>query len=55
MNNIGQCPKCGSENLKYGTWDLEGESGYYQFTCDDCGTNGKEWYYLEYEESTIDE
>ena len=51
----GQCPKCGSINLEYGNTELEGESLGYEFECRDCGTEGTEWYDLEYSETIIKE
>ena len=49
----GKCPKCGSENLEYGSTVLDGESLGYKFECKDCNCQGTEWYNLEYVE-TID-
>lgn len=49
----GKCPKCNSGNLNYGDSGEEGESYYYEFTCDDCGAEGKEWYFMEYVESIV--
>jgi len=54
----GKCPKCGSENLKYDAWELEsiiGDSLYYPFTCKDCGCEGKEWYDMNYADTTIND
>lgn len=49
----GKCPKCGSENLEYGSLELEdGDVIYYSFTCPDCKTTGKEWYSIEYTDTT---
>lgn len=49
----GQCPKCDSENLTYGVAEIDGEGLFYPFTCDDCKTEGEEWYGLQFEESII--
>ncbi len=49
----GKCPKCESENLEYGALELEdSDMIYYPFTCPDCKTTGKEWYSIEYTETT---
>lgn len=46
QNQQGVCPKCGKMNLTYDT-TLNTETGdlvSYNFTCDDCGAKGKEFY-----------
>jgi len=51
---MGKCPNCDSDDLDYGSLELEsinGEAVYYEFTCNKCGKSGKEWYNLEYTES----
>ena len=40
----GHCPYCDSENLDYGTLAIEGEGGYYETDCMDCGEHFHEWY-----------
>lgn len=45
------CPVCKGQHLEYGKWELVDESGYYEFTCSDCGSKGKEWYVLTYSSS----
>ena len=47
----GQCAKCESENIIYGGFELVGEYGFYEYTCQDCNHDGKEYYNLEYDES----
>jgi len=44
----GICPDCSGENLKYGMMYPEGESIYYEFTCEICGCTGKEYYDVDY-------
>lgn len=51
----GQCPKCGNYNLYYDPMEIEGNSVYYPWTCEDCGASGKEWYNLEFSEQELDE
>lgn len=50
---MGLCPNCNSGNLDYGPIEPNGESIFYPFTCEDCGTKGKEYYSLEYSETLI--
>ena len=50
--NKGHCPVCGSRNLEYGNTELDGEYLYYEFTCNDCGTESIERYSLEYSTTT---
>lgn len=45
---VGECPKCGSVNLEYGSFAVEEEQGYYYVTCRDCGFVGEEWYSMEF-------
>ena len=57
MAHEGECPRCGSENLRYD--ELELGDGYddtlfYPFTCKDCGISGREWHRLQHIQSTID-
>lgn len=49
----GCCPKCGSDNLTYEDTQLEADMLGYEFTCDECGAEGTEWYELVYTESII--
>ena len=49
----GKCPKCGSFNIEYGSTELEGNSLGYEFSCEDCGAYGLEWYNLEYSETLV--
>ncbi len=56
MNSgVGICPKCGSEDLDYGVIEVQDDMVYYPFTCSECGAEGKEWYDLDFIESTIDD
>ena len=54
FQEAGKCPNCGSENLDYGDYELEGETISYEFTCDDCGTYSKEYFNLTYCETIIE-
>ena len=44
----GQCAKCGSDNLDYQAQELQDNSCYYPYVCQECGHVGKEWYSLSY-------
>lgn len=50
----GKCPKCGNYNLYYEEMEIEGNSVYYPWTCEDCGVSGKEWYNLEFSEQELE-
>jgi len=55
MHEQGVCPKCGGENLSYGTFTTESDQMlYYNWTCDDCEAKGKEWYSFEFVEHTFE-
>lgn len=45
----GKCPVCGSLDLRYFDLDV-GENGdniYWEFSCNNCGQTGKEWWELK--------
>jgi len=48
MQTQAVCPKCGSENLNYGDSEPIDEEYVYEFTCDNCGFEGKEWYKMTF-------
>jgi len=50
----GFCPKCGAPDLEYGSSDIDGESLGYEYNCNACGAYGREWYNIEYSETSID-
>jgi len=45
----GQCPKCKSEDIDYGTLEVEGESVVYPFSCNNCEFEGQEYYNLVFD------
>lgn len=47
----GYCPVCGSEDLEWGSTEISGTDLGYEFTCNDCGSEGTEWYELTYIET----
>lgn len=47
----GACANCNSTNIEYGGTELHDEQMSYDYTCNDCGEPGKEWYTLEYIET----
>ena len=51
-NEEGKCPICNSENLEYFgmEFDVMGNI-YYPWHCPDCDTDGKEWYYVNYNDT----
>lgn len=53
-NVKGICPMCNSDDLDYGTMELESISGgacYFPWHCNTCGADGKEWYNLDFSET----
>jgi hypothetical protein len=48
----GQCPKCKSFNIHYEPMELQDNDVYYPLYCEDCHYEGREWYHLEYIETT---
>ena len=44
----GKCSACGSERLDYGETDVQGEFTQQEWTCLDCGAEGREFYDLTY-------
>lgn len=49
----GICPKCGSEAIDYGSFDIGG--AYYEATCEGCGCEFQECYELKFVENIITE
>ena len=47
-SNIGNCPKCGSDNLDYDSLEPDGDSVYWECYCRDCDWEGKEYYKLQF-------
>jgi len=47
-NEQGTCPLCGGGDLEYGNTDLDGDGLSYEWECNICGTEGSEWYNLEF-------
>lgn len=47
-NSIGVCANCKEHNLDYGAIELEGENAYFPYKCNNCGLEGKEWYYMDF-------
>ncbi len=45
----GTCPKCKKSDLSYGSIELQGESVAYPYKCNDCGFEGQEFYFLEFD------
>jgi len=43
----GQCPKCKSENLEYGDYELN-DTLDFPFTCNNCGHKDVEMNYVEF-------
>lgn len=48
----GYCPVCGSGDLEWGSTEILGKGLGYEFTCNDCGSEGTEWYELTYIETS---
>ena len=53
-NTQGNCAKCNGKNIEYGNTTFDGDSMGYIYKCNDCQSNGKEWYNLVYDETIGD-
>ena len=51
----GSCPCCASTNLNYSTLELLSESISYPWECEDCGSNGTEWFSLDFSGHNVKE
>ena len=51
QNCQGICPFCDKENLDYKAIVLQDDFVYFPFTCNDCGTECREYYALQYSET----
>ena len=49
-NEEGKCPICNSNMLEYFGMESEDDAIYYPWHCPDCGTDGKEWYNINFSE-----
>ena len=49
----GNCPCCGSEELEYGSMEVEGTQVSYEWTCMHCEATGYEVYNLDFAGHTI--
>lgn len=47
-NQLGVCPYCNSQDLKYDTIEFEDGHVYYPCTCRNCKRYFQEWYYLDF-------
>lgn len=52
-NIAGECPVCGSHNLSWGDCENTGEYIYYDWECDDCHAEGREWYKLLFDGHSV--
>lgn len=48
-----KCPCCGEPNLNYGDSGLADAQYYYNWTCQECGATGTEWFDLVFSEHII--
>lgn len=51
MNKVaktGVCPNCNSENISYGSIELDGCQAYFPCECEECGTTFNECYDLDF-------
>lgn len=49
----GICPVCGSDDLDYHSYEVEGTQLSYQWECNDCHSQGTEWYSLNFIEHEV--
>jgi predicted nucleic-acid-binding Zn-ribbon protein len=50
----GQCPKCGSENLEYGSFEVDADCICYPWTCEKCGSEGAECGVINFDGHRVD-
>lgn len=51
---VNTCPKCGSDNLNYGSIDVvDGDSVYFPVECQECGLQYEEHHALTFKENYI--
>ena len=50
---LGECAVCNSDDVEYGVLVQESGQVYYPIHCNKCGSDGKEWYELEYVETIV--
>lgn len=48
INKCGVCPRCGNEDLEYGSIKLEDNMCYFPYECKSCGLEGEEWYSMQF-------
>jgi len=53
--NIGKCANCGSENIDYHAAEPVEDLMCYPYHCNDCNTDGNEWYNMQYSMTTTQE
>lgn len=54
-NCEGLCPVCHSDNVDYESIELREGMAYFPYTCKNCGTEGEEWYNLQFAGHLIDD
>jgi len=52
-NEPGKCPMCGTENLEYGSIDIEDNLMGYPWQCKTCGAKGTEWYTTQFDSHDV--
>jgi len=50
----GYCPKCGSSDLDYGSFEVDGSSISYPWTCEQCGSEGNEFGEIAFDGHIVD-
>lgn len=48
-NEQGICPVCGKCNLGWGDMEVDGNYLFYEWECEDCHAQGKEWYKMVFD------
>lgn len=52
-NKQGECPVCGSYELEYMDSELEGDCLFYDYVCQKCGAEGREWYSVVFDTHAV--
>ena len=50
----GKCPNCGCDELSYSWGEIYRDKMIFQYSCEKCGSEGKEIYLNSYEHSEVD-
>ena len=53
-SEAGKCPKCGNDNLEYGSASIEDTYIRYPWTCPNCSSEGSEYGNIVFDGHSVD-